>query len=1291
MVEKIIELCARNRLVVLIGVGFALIAAIVSIKRVKVDAIPDLSDPQVIVFTEWMGRSPTLVEDQVTYPIASKLLGTPHVTDVRGLSMFGMSFVYVIFEEGTDIYWARSRVLEYVNGLRGTLPEGAAPTLGPDASGVGWVFQYTLTDRSGKQSLSDLRTFQDFTLRYALGSVPGVAEVASVGGYQKQYQVTVDPSRLRAYGVTLSEVIEAIRQSNNDVGGRIIELSGREYYVRGRGYIKDLASIEKIAVRVNPATGTPLLVKDLATVRFGPDIRRGLLEWNGEGEAVGGIVVMRHGGNAVDVIERVKKKFEELKPSFPDGIEMTIAYDRSGLIERSIDTLKRALIEEAIVVSLVIILFLLHLRSSVLPILSLPISVALSFIPMALLDIPSTIMSLGGIAIAIGATVDAEIVMIEASHKKLEHAGPGADRHKLLAEAAREVTPAIFFSLLIIAVAFLPVFTLTGQAGRLFKPLAYTKTFVMLISAVLSITFAPALRDILIRGKIRPEKKHPVSRFIIRLYEPFVYVALRRPKSTIAIGLFALASAVPVGLRLGSEFMPPLNEGDLLYMPITFPNISIEEAKKQLQYQDRMLRSFPEVKTVFGKIGRVESATDRAPITMVETTVQLRPPAEWRQKHHHRWYSDWAPGWLKPVFRPVWPEQRPMTWDELTTEMDGKMQFPGWTNAWTMPIKTRVDMLATGVRTPIGIKVFGTDVQEIERLGVALEHLIAPIWGTRSVLYERSLGGLYLDIIPKPDELARYGLRVADVQRVIESAIGGTPIGVTIEGRNRFSINVRYPQDLRSDLESLRRVLIPIGGNTGGGSTGGGGGPMPAGTQGALPAGPAGTAFASAGALGWPRPIFFAQAMDSMGSVGSVGSVGSGAPANRPSAGGTSRPRLPGSVGAASDAPAMGLLEHAMPGADTLGSAPMSASGAMGGVSTAPGTRAAQSFVPLGQVAEIKVAGGPPMVRDEAGLLVGYVYIDIDQGQRDIGGYVNEAKQVVERARAGGELKVPAGYFLKWTGQYEQLEEMVRRMKIVVPLTLVIIVVLLFLQFRNFMQVLIILLSIPFALVGSAWLLWLLDYRLSTAVWVGIIALVGLAAQTGIVMIVYIDHAFHRRKAAGQIRNLDDIVAAHMEGTVQRVRPKLMTVSTMLIGLIPLLWATSSGADVMKRIAAPMVGGLVTSAFLTLEIIPVIVTYLRQEELLWERLAAIGSGLRRRLELDARIIALGAAAAAGFGIASLYVRFPGRSLLVVEIVSAVVFLAGIAAYVVHRPEARQMIWPAGSSTSENTANLGKRS
>jgi copper/silver efflux system protein len=1250
MITKIIEFCARNRLIVMLGVAFALLGAVASIRRIKLDAIPDLSDPQVIVFTEWMGRSPTLIEDQVTYPIASKLIGTPRVSDVRGYSMFGMSFIYVVFEEGTDIYWARSRVLEYLSGIRSSLPPGVNPTLGPDATGIGWVFQYALEDRSGKHGLDELRTFQDFTLKYALGSVPGVAEVASVGGYQKQYQVTVDPNKLRAYGVTLREVSSAIRASNNDVGGRIMEMAGREYYIRGRGYIQDLATIEKIALRATGPGGTPLLVRDVASVRFGPEIRRGLLEWNGEGEAVGAVVVMRYGENALEVIERVKKKIEELRPSFPEGVELQIAYDRSALIERSVDTLKRALIEEAMVVSAVIILFLLHLRSSLLPILTLPIAVALSFIPMYLLDIPSTIMSLGGIAIAVGATVDAEIVMIEASHKKLEQAGPGADRHRLLAEAAREVTPAIFFSLLIIAVAFLPVFSLTGQAGRLFKPLAYTKTFVMLISAILSITFAPALRDLLIRGKIRPEHKHPVSRLIIRVYEPFVYLALRRPKSTIAIGLFAILSAIPVAARLGHEFMPPLNEGDILYMPITFPNISIEEAKRQLQIQDRLLKEFPEVETVFGKVGRIDSATDPAPLLMVETTVRLKPAEQWRKRSHQRWYSRTAPDWLKPLLRPLWPEQQRLTWDELTMEMNQKLQLPGWTNAWTMPIKTRIDMLTTGVRTPIGIKVFGTDLHEIETLGTKLEHLITPIAGTRSVLYERNLGGLYVDITPRPEALARYGLRVGDIQDVIESAIGGIPIGTTVEGRNRFSISVRYPQDLRNDIEKLRRVLVPVGAGSGGDRRDG----MPMGTEGRL--------WPPAGSTG----IVLAQAMTGMDRPG-----GGGSGAGR--AGGT-RPRLP-------------------PGPRSLTDAPMDLGGGMrtggmspppGGMSSQPlspgnrggGGAASQGFIPLGQLADIRITGGPPMVRDEAGLLVGYVYVDIDQGQRDIGGYVDEAKAVVAGALARGELKLPQGYYLKWTGQYEQLEEMVARMKIVVPITLGIVVLLLFFQFRSFAEVLIVLLSIPFALVGSVWLMFLLDYRMSTAVWVGIIALVGLAAQTGIVMIVYIDNAFERRRQAGQINDLDDIVAAHMEGTVQRVRPKLMTVATMLLGLIPLLWATSSGADVMKRIAAPMVGGLVTSAFLTLEIIPAIVTYWRYEQLLWQRLAGIDEGQLAALKGWRAIIAVGAGLLTAALLARLYVVLPGRALDIAALVGLALFAGGLIGYLLRRPAARQLVWPA---------------
>ncbi|HEY6003293.1 MAG TPA: efflux RND transporter permease subunit, partial [Anaeromyxobacter sp.] len=815
MVARVIEACAKSRFLVLLGVAFATAAAAWSIRHARLDAIPDLSDPQVIVYTEWMGRSPTLVEDQVTYPLVSSLVGAPRVADVRGYSMFGMSFVYVIFEEGTDVYWARARVLEHLASRKETLPPGASPRIGPDATGVGWTFQYTLVDRTGQHGLDELRTFQDFTLRYALSSVPGVAEVASVGGYEKQYQVIVDPNRLRAYDVTLQDVVSAIRDSNEEVGGRVVELTGREYYVRGRGYVQDLSALERVTLKARGPAGVPVLVRDVGTVRFGPDIRRGLLEWNGEGEAVGAVVVMRNGENALQVVERVKQKLADLGPSFPKGVELEVAYDRSDLIHRSIATLRRVLLEEALVVSLVVVLFLLHLRSAVLPILSIPVSVAIAFIPMWLLDIPATIMSLGGIAIAIGATVDAEIVMIEASHKKLEQAPPGADRSRLLAEAAREVTPAIFFSLLVIAVSFLPVFALTGQAGRLFKPLAWTKTFVMLAAALLSITFAPALRDLLVRGKLRPESRHPISRAIIRLYRPFVFVALRRPKSTVLIGLLAVLSAVPLAARLGHEFMPPLDEGDLLYMPTTFPGISVEEAKRALQYQDRMLRSFPEVASVFGKVGRAETATDPAPLTMVETTVRLKPAEAWRLVPRERWYSGWAPEWLARPLRVVWPDRGRITWDELAAEMNRRMAYPGWTNAFTMPIKARVDMLTTGVRTPVGVKVMGTDVDGIERVGVALERVIASVAGTRSVYYERSTGGFYVDIVPDHDALARHGLRIGDVQRTIEAAIGGAPIGVTIEGRKRFSINVRYPQDLRSDLDRLRQVPIPVGGDAG--------------------------------------------------------------------------------------------------------------------------------------------------------------------------------------------------------------------------------------------------------------------------------------------------------------------------------------------------------------------------------------------------------------------------------------------------------------------------------------------
>lgn len=1081
MIGWLIDISAKYRWFVLLIYVALGVGAVVSARSVQLDAIPDLSDPQVIVFTEWKGRSPTLVEDQVTYPISSSLLAAPRVTAVRGYSMFGMSFVYVLFEEGTDVYWARSRVLEYMNAIRGKLPSEVAPVLGPDATGIGWVYEYALRDTTGRHDLAELRTLQDFTLRYALESVPGVAQVASVGGYERQYQVTLDPDKLRAYDLHVEEVADAIRRSNGEVGGRLLEMSGREYFVRGRGYIEDLGNVSQIAIRAGPG-GTPVRVGDVGTVQFGGDIRRGLADLDGKGETVGAIVMARYGENARDVIGRVKTRIDELKPALPPGIEIVPTYDRSSLIERAIATLRKSLLEEAITVSLVIVIFLLHFRSALLPIVSLPIAVLLAFIPMYLFGIPATIMSLGGIAIAVGATVDAEIVMIEACHKKLERAPPNLDakaRAKLLHEAAKEVTPAIFFSLVIIAISFVPVFGLTGQAGRLFKPLAYTKTFVMLSAAVLSITLAPALRDLLVRGKIRSEKEHPVSRAIMAVYQPFVYIALRKPKTTLAIGLFALLSTVPPLLQLGSEFMPPLNEGDILYMPTTLPNLSIEEAKRQLERQDRILSTFPEVKSVFGKVGRAESPTDPAPLSMVETIVQLKPASEFPLVHHERWYSRWAPGFVKPALRAVWKEEEPETWDELVTKMNAALQMPGWTNAWTMPIKTRVDMLTTGVRTPVGIKVFGQDLASIEKAGAELEAILRGVPGTRSVLYERSLGGVYVDIVPNREALARYGMQIADLNDVVSSAIGGEPITTTVEGRRRFTVNVRYKEDFRSSPERLRQVLVPL------------------------------------------------------------------------------RTR--------------GI------GGDTASSGQARA-------------------IPLADLADVRVVEGPPMLREEAGLLVGYVYVDIEP-TRDLGGYVDAAKRVVAEATARGQVTLAPGMYLRWTGQYELLEEMRARMKILVPLALLAVAVLLYLQFKHFTEVLIVFLSIPFALVGSVWLLYLLDYRISTAVLVGIIALVGLAAQTGVVMIVYIDHAFVRRLRAGKIRDLNDIIHAHTEGTVKRVRPKVMTVATMLIGLIPLLWATGSGADVMKRIAAPMVGGLLSSAFLTLELIPVVYTYWRYAQL----------------------------------------------------------------------------------------------
>jgi Cu(I)/Ag(I) efflux system membrane protein CusA/SilA len=1085
-------------------------------------------------------------------------LGAPKVVAVRGQSMFGMSFIYVIFQEGTDLYWARSRVLEYLSTIRARLPEGVTPTLGPDASAVGWVFQYALIDRSGKHDLAELRAFQDFHLRYALSSVPGVAEVASVGGYERQYQVEVDPAHLHAYGLSVGEVTSAIRRSNREVGGRVLEMSGREYFVRGRGYIKSLDDLRAVAVGVDARTGTPVRVGDIGRVSFGPDIRRGVAELDGQGEAVGGTIVMRSGENALTVINRVKAKLAELKSSLPPGVELQVVYDRSSLIERAVGTLRHTLAEEAIVVSLIIFLFLLHFRSTLVPVLTLPIAIALAFIPMKLLGIHSNIMSLGGLAIAIGAMVDAAIVLVENAHKHLETAPPDADRTQVLIAAAQEVGPAIFFSLLIITVAFLPIFGLEGQGGRLFKPLAYTKTFAMAFAALLSVTLAPALMVVFLKGRVRHESEHPVSRALMAAYRPFAWVALHNPRMTIAIGLAALLSAVPMAMHLGHEFMPPLNEGDLLYMPTTFPNISIEEAKKYLQVQDRILASFPEVERVFGKAGRSSTPTDPAPLSMVETVVKLRPREQWRDIGVRRWYSAWAPGWMKPALQPLWPDHRRITWDELVAELDRQVSLPGWTNAWTMPIKTRIDMLSTGVRTPIGIKVFGADLDSIERIGMDLERIVSKVPHTRSVYSDRSTGGFYVDIVPDRAALARYGLTLGEVQDVVEAAIGGQPIETTVEGRQRFSISVRYPADMRQDIGRLKQVLVPLHGKSGGAGAAGGDG------MSSNAAAPPQVLLASAGLLDMGEDLGNNVGDDGMGGGMSGGGSAPRAPTSAPASRASDAPAAQGIAGAAAD-----------PGSLRFGSAP-------------------GAHVPLGQIADIRITSGPPMIRDEAGLLTGYVYVDMDERGQDIGGYVDQAKRAVDK-----QLKLPPGYLLKWTGQYELLESMQQRMRVLVPLTLVLVLLLLLMQFGNIAQALIVLASVPFALVGSVWLLALLHYNLSTAVWVGLIALVGLATQTGVVMMVYCDSAYFRWRREGRIRGLADILDATLEGSVQRVRPKLMTVATMLIGLVPLLWSQGAGADVMKRVAAPMVGGLITSAFLTLEIIPVVYAYWRYSQ--WQR------------------------------------------------------------------------------------------
>ncbi|HSE91506.1 MAG TPA: CusA/CzcA family heavy metal efflux RND transporter [Candidatus Binatia bacterium] len=1026
MIEKIIEASAKNKFFVFLIVIFLSAWGIWALRNTPLDAIPDLSDVQVIVYTPWMGRNPTIIEDQVTYPIVTTMISAPKVKYVRGFSDFGFSYVYIIFEDGVDIYWARSRVLEYLNQVSGRLPRGVTPTLGPDASGVGWVFQYALIDESNKYDLAQLRSLQDWYLRYQIGSVEGVAEVASIGGFVRQYQVNLDPNKLAAYRLPVKRVVDSIRMSNSDVGGRSVELSGAEYMVRGRGYIRSIKDIEMITV--GGERGTPILVRDIAAVTLGPDMRRGIAELDGKGEVVGGIVVMRHGENALNLIDRVKQKIKEIEPSLPPGVKIASTYDRSDLILRSIATLKEKLIEESLIVSAVIIIFLFHVRSALVAIVTLPIAIILSFIAIYYLNLTSNIMSLGGIAIAIGAMVDAAIVMVENAHKRLEQweeAGRPGDRNQVLIEAAKEVGRPLFFSLLIITVSFLPIFTLEAQEGRLFRPLAFTKTFAMFFAAFLSITLAPVLMVLLIRGRVRPETRNPMNRLLIALYTPVVKGVLRFRKTTIALAILALILTYPAFARLGSEFMPPLNEGMIFYMPTTLPGISITQASRLLQIQDRMLKTFPEVEWVFGKAGRAETSTDPAPFSMGETTVMLKPQSQWRAG---------------------------MTWEKLVDEMDKKIRLPGVANAWTMPIKNRIDMLSTGIRTPVGIKIFGPELNKIEEIGRHLEMVLNSVTGTRSVFAERVTGGYYLDFELKRDEIARYGLAVEDIQMIIESAIGGESITTTVEGRERYPVSVRYARELRDDPEKLKRVLIPT-----------------------------------------------------------------------------------------------------MNGAQ----------------------------VPLGQLAEIRLTSGPAMIRDEDGQLAGYVFVDM--AGRDIGSYVDEAKRKVAE-----QVQVPIGYTLAWSGQYEFIQRAKERLMYVVPLTLLIIFVLLYLSLQSVTKCGIVLLAIPFSMIGAIWFVYLLGYNMSVAVWVGIIALAGVDAETGVIMLLYLDQAFEKWRKEGRMRTIAELREAITEGAVKRIRPKMMTVMAILVGLLPIMWSQGAGADVMKRIAAPMIGGVISSFLLELLVYPVI-------------------------------------------------------------------------------------------------------
>jgi Cu(I)/Ag(I) efflux system membrane protein CusA/SilA len=1022
MLERIIEWSVNNRLLVILGTVFLIAAGIIAMMNTPLDAIPDLSDVQVIIFTEYPGQAPQVVEDQVTYPLTTAMLAVPYAKVVRGYSFFGYSFVYIIFEDGTDLYWARSRVLEYLNYVSKRLPQGVTPSLGPDATGVGWVYEYVL--KSDKLNLAQLRSIQDWYLRYELTSVPGVAEVASIGGYVKQYQVEVDPNKLLAYNIPLTKVKMAIQRSNNDVGGRLLEMAESEFMVRGLGYITSVHDLENVPIGVN-RNGIPVMLKQVANIHLGPELRRGIADWNGEGEVAGGVIVMRYGENALKVIHAVETKLQELKKGLPEGVEIVPAYNRASLIERAIDNLQHKLIEESIVVALVCIIFLLHFRSAFVAIFTLPVGILVAFIVMNYQGINANIMSLGGIAIAIGAMVDAAIVMIENAHKHIERDRGKKNHWQIIIDSSKEVGPALFYSLLIITLSFLPVFTLQAQEGRLFKPLAFTKTYSMAAAAVLSLTIVPVLMGYLIRGKIIPEERNPLNRFLITIYRPVINFVLRFKWATIGAAIVILLLTIVPLERLGSEFMPPLNEGDILYMPTTDPGISVTKAKQLLQQTDRIIKSFPEVNTVFGKIGRAETATDPAPLSMIETIITLKPQEEWRAG---------------------------MTMEKVVNEMDNQLQFPGLTNAWTMPIKTRIDMLSTGIKTPVGIKLMGPDLAVLSNLAQEIALTLKDVPGTLSAFPEKTVGGNYFDFNINREEAARYGLTVGDVQDVIMSAIGGMNVTQTVEGLERYPVNVRYQRELRDNMEGLKRVLIAT----------------PTGAQ-----------------------------------------------------------------------------------------------------------------IPIGQVADIVVKKGPPGIKSENARRTAWIYVDLKD--IDVGTYVNNAKNVVDE-----KVKFPTGYSIVWSGQYEYMQRAEQRLRLVVPITLLIILLLLYLNFRNFTESLIVMLSLPFSLVGGIWLMYVLGYHFSVAVGVGFIALAGVAAETGVVMLIYLDHAYTHRCLHGQMNSPRDLYVAVIEGAVERVRPKMMTVTAIMAGLLPIMWGSGTGSEVMRRIAAPMVGGMVTSTILTLVVIPVI-------------------------------------------------------------------------------------------------------